>query len=358
MSLYHLSYLASILDRTPLYAPFYIPQSGPHPQLLVPATQVFDFDRFKLQVNVTGMDWTEVRPLSDTAKLEQLGCWTSAETQRPELAERTQSMQEIGLDPSFYPLRVPTLASKPHERVNDLQSAYGFLAGFDSDTSAKEGLINQAVHTASVSTLSNNPHREPEAHLFCVDHSLFHTASVTAHLDQYEHTAFRAHGQQLHFTRELSEAAGDVVAFVIGHRGPFVAVHISSSTDCAKRDGVCSYSLQHYMAAVDRVRSLAGAAAGRKVTREQRHHIRALSVLVTTDISDLGFLGEITNLGWSLLDRSDMGVRQRVGAYAPDIIESVIHSLASAAVGTKDCSVSKLAALRVRAWKNGPAELV
>lgn len=148
---------------------------------------------------------------------------------------------------------------------------------------------------------------------------------------------------------------------MLGHRGPFVSVHISATADCIKRDGdsgPCSYSLLKYMASVERVRVLAGAAAGRKTTREQRHQIRALNVLVSTDVTDIGFLGEIVNLGWSLLDHSDGEIRQRYGAHAPDIIESVVHSRAAAFVGTKDCSESKLAALRVRAWRTGPVELV
>lgn len=124
MSLYHLTYLAGILDRTPLIPPFYIPPAGPRSRLLVPASQVFDFDQFKSDVNVTGMDWTDVRPQSETAKLEQLGCWTASVADAGELAERTSLMQDIGLDPSFYPLRVPTLPAKPHEIPNDLQCAY------------------------------------------------------------------------------------------------------------------------------------------------------------------------------------------------------------------------------------------
>lgn len=384
MSLYHLTYLSGVLGRTPIVPPFFIDPIADRPQILLPASQVFDMDRFRTSVNVSAIDWNDVQAHVEGAKLEQLGCWIASVADEPEIAERTAAMQYLGLEPSFFPLRVPSPTPVVGERSNDLKceflplspspsifgthlsllppqpAAYSFLAAFDGDASAKEGLIDQALHSSSALTLSNKAHQNPEQHLFCVDHSLFHTASVVSHLDQYEHTAFRSHGEKLRFNHDLDEVGGDVVAFVLGHRAPFVVVHISARADCVRADGSsdgpCTYSLLKYVTSVERVRVLAGA-AGRK-TREQRHQIRALNVLVTTDITDIAFLGEIVNLGWSLLDHHDHEVGLRFGKWAPSIVESVVHSRAAAFVGTKDTSESTIAALRVRAWRNGPVELV
>ncbi|KAM0753120.1 hypothetical protein T439DRAFT_323748, partial [Meredithblackwellia eburnea MCA 4105] len=359
MSMYHLTYIAGALDRTPLIPPFYIPARGHRPQELIPASQVYDFDRFRNSVNVQPVDWAEVQPKPDPAKPEQLGCWVGPKTDRDDLIERTSWMRMLGLDPSFFPLRVPASAKKdPADRVNDFGSAVEFLSAFDADVSAKDGLIDQALHTSSVTTISENAHKDPEQQVFCVDHTLYHTVGVEAHLDQHEHTAFLSHGRQLYFNQELDEAGSDVIAFVLGHRLPFIAVHVSARAACVKKDGPdgpCSYSLANYIASVERVRLLA-ASNGRK-SREQRHTVRALSVLVSTDVTDIGFLGEIVNQGWSLLDHNDVEIRQRYGSWAPAVIESVVHSRANAFVGTKDCSESTLAALRVRAWRQAPVEL-
>lgn len=395
MSLYHLTYLSTILSRTPLVSPFTFGSHHASSHKALAVSTVFDMDRFRSAVNVTTIDWRDVRPpLVTGAKNEQLGCWTAAQMSDHELQERTKLMGELGLDPSFYPLRItaPPLVDG-QLKLNDLQGthilrswtsaspaeflslsphttvAYSFLSGFDADPSAQVGLIDQALHTTSVVTLSQKSHRDPERHVFCVDHSLFHTVSTgaaqtTAHLDQYEHTAFRAHGVALRFVSELEEVGADIVSFVLGHRGPFVGVHISARADCfgnQRESSECVHWLPRYVDAVERIRILAaqvlGSATGRK-TREQRHHVRALNVLVTTDVTDIGFLGEIVNMGWTLLDHNDLELRQRYGPWDPAVIESVVSSRAVGFVGTKACSESTLTALRVRAWRAGPVELI
>ncbi|KAK4703499.1 hypothetical protein P7C70_g2715, partial [Phenoliferia sp. Uapishka_3] len=362
MSLYHLTYLAGILNRMPLIPPFYIPPSASSRQRhLIPASKVFNLEQFRINTNITATDWEDVRPSNGNTKLEQIGCWT-ASVPHGGLEDRAFRMEDYGLNPSFYTLRVDISSDSQGEKLSDFKSAYSFLANFDKDETAQETVLSQAIHPSSVSTPSHSPHRKPEHHLFCADHSLFHTADVSTHLDQYDHTAFRTHGTELHFTKELDDVGRDVVAFVLGHRGPFVAVHISqSATDCVKGDGEemkCSYSLSKYIASVERIRVLVGAAAGRKTSREQRHQIRALSVVVSTNVRDIAFLGEIVNLGWSLLDHNDGDIRQKYGEYPADVVDGVVHSLATAFVGTLGSSESRLGALRVRSWRNGPVELI
>lgn len=97
--------------------------------------------------------------------------------------------------------------------------------------------------------------------------------------------------------------------------------------------------------------------AGKK-TREQRHSVRALSVVVSTDIVDLGFKGELAAAGWTLLDYEDLELRQRWGTWLPEIMDGVVQSKAAAFVGTRGSPQSTLAALRVHSWRSGPTELV
>lgn len=160
---------------------------------------------------------------------------------------------------------------------------------------------------------------------------------------------------------ELQETALDVVAFLLGHRGPFMAVHISAEAraqECALRsEEDCFPRVGHYTEAVERVRTIA-MTMGKK-NREQRHHVRALSVVVSTDVTDLGFKGELAAAGWTILDYEDMELRQRFGdSWLPAVMDQVVQSKAAAFVGTRGSPESTLSALRVRTWRSGPTELV
>lgn len=96
-----------------------------------------------------------------------------------------------------------------------------------------------------------------------------------------------------------------------------------------------------------------------KKTREQRHSVRALSVVVSTDITDLGFKGELAAAGWTLLDYEDLELRQRFGdSWLPAVMDQVVQSKAAAFVGTRGSAESTVSALRVKAWRSGPTELV
>jgi hypothetical protein len=200
----------------------------------------------------------------------------------------------------------------------------------------------------------------------CIDHTLYRsehpaTSHSTTHLDPRDHAAFHTHGKALHFTPELQETAMDVVAFLLGHRLSYIAVHISArawASECALRqqEENCTPALASYIEAVERVRRLASL-SGRK-TREQRHNVRTLSVVVSTDIQDLGWRGELASAGWTLLDYEDLELKQRFGAWLPEIMDGVIQSKAVAFVGTRGSAESTLAALRVHAWRRAPTELV
>ena len=249
-----------------------------------------------------------------------------------------------------------------------MAASHRFISSFEKDKSAQDGLIEQALHTASVATLTADsaPHTEPESHVFCIDHTLYRpehptTAHSTTHLDPRDHTAFHLHGKDLHFVPELQETALDVVAFLLGHRGPFMAVHISAEAraqECAlRREEDCYPRISHYLEAVERVRTIA-MTVGKK-NREQRHSARALSIVVSTDIADLGFKGELAAAGWTLLDYEDLELRERFGNHwIPDVMDQVVQSKASAFVGTRGSPESTLSALRVKAWRSGPTELV
>lgn len=261
------------------------------------------------------------------------------------------------------------------EQILSVPSAvtHNFLASFEKDGSAQAGLVEQAKHSSSVSTLTSSMHTDPETHVLCLDHTLYRpehptTAHSTTHLDPRDHTAFHTHGKALHYVPDLQDAALDLVAFVLGHRSPFIVVHIDAqaqAAECALRndaDEDCRVpKLSRYLEAVERVLEIAirsNGGQGKKQSREQRHQVRALSVVVSTDVTDLGFKGELAAAGWSLLDFDDLEMKQRFGQWTPEIIEGVVQSKATAFVGTRGSSVSTLAALRVRSWRQGPTELV
>jgi len=104
--------------------------------------------------------------------------------------------------------------------------------------------------------------------------------------------------------------------------------------------------------------TLANGSAGHRKSREHRHSTRALSVVVSTDIQDLAFIGELTNLGWTVLDYEDLELREKFGAWSPEVLTMAIESRATGFVGTRGSPQSTLSALRVRTWHKGPTELV
>lgn len=226
---------------------------------------------------------------------------------------------------------------------------------------------------STVTTLTASTHTDPENHVLCFDHTLYRpehptTSHTTTHLDPRDHTAFHTHGKALHYLPELQDAALDVVSFVLGNKAPFIAVHIDAkaqAAECALRhqdahaEADCAVpKLNTYVQAIERVRILAARGGSKKQSREQRVQARASSVLVTTDVTDLAFKGEIAGAGWTLLDFDDLELKQRLGQWPSAVIEGVVHSKAAAFVGTRGSSLSTLSALRVREWRSGPTELV
>ncbi|GAA5850377.1 hypothetical protein JCM8547_001852 [Rhodosporidiobolus lusitaniae] len=367
MNLYHLSHLASVLQRIPIATPFSLPSPKELETLQsVPVSTIFDMARFSILTNIAALDWHDLRPheAEEAGKREQLGCWIG--NVPVEVREsRAERMKEIGIAPSFVPVRV-ALAKGDPGKGDELKGVHEFINRFDQDASAKSGLIDQARHDSSISS-STYRHKNPENHVFCIDHSLYRpehptTRHSTTHLDPRDHTAFFTHGKHLFFAPDVHETAGEVVAHHLGHHNPFLAVHISAKTrqsECKllNQPEKCGIDLSDYSHAVDRVRHLVAAATHRK-SREQRHSARTLSVVVSTDIKDLGFLGELVNLGWTLLDYDDLELRERFGAWAPELMDQAIESRAAGFVGTRGSPQSTLSALRVRTWRSGPTELV
>ncbi|GAA5996510.1 O-fucosyltransferase family protein [Rhodotorula paludigena] len=367
MNLYHLTHLSTILSRIPIAHPFLLPDdSGQIAQHPVPT--IFDLSRFSAGTSVAVLDWNDLRPHegAETGKTEPLGCWVGqiGETERDDRAKR---MRLTGLSPSFVPVRLAPSKSAAGQG-DDLKGTHSFLSRFDKDASAKSGLIDQARHDASISTAGTSTrHAVPENHVFCIDHSLYrpeHPTSKqsTTHLDPRDHTAFFKHGKHLHFSPELHETAGDIAAHLLGHRLPFLAVHISAkarASECRllNQPGRCEPNLLDYQRAVDRVRHLVASGQGRK-SREHRHSARSLQVLVSTDVKDLAFLGELANLGWTLLDYEDLELRERFGRWDPEVMDQAVESRSHGFIGTRGSAQSTLSALRVRTWRQGPTELV
>ncbi|GAA5885976.1 hypothetical protein JCM6882_004219 [Rhodosporidiobolus microsporus] len=368
MNLYHLAHLSSVVNRIPIASPFSLPTpDSPTSFTSLPVPSIYDLPRFSQLSGVSILDWQELRPqeAEELGKTEPLGCWIG-NLGKDEQRERAGKMRDVGLSASFVPVRA-ALAKGEAGQGDELKATHDFIARFDQDESAKSGLIDQARHDSSISTASSSRHKNPEQHVFCIDHSLYRpehptTRHSTTHLDPRDHTAFFTHGKHLHFAPDVSETAGDLVAHLLGHRNPFLAVHISAKarqSECRllRQPGKCGVDLTDYLHAVDRVRHIVAAQVHRK-SREQRHSARTLSVVVSTDVKDLGFLGELSNMGWTLLDYEDLELRERFGTWAPEVMNQAIESRASGFVGTRGSPQSTLSALRVRTWKAGPTELI
>ncbi|GAA6060107.1 hypothetical protein JCM10212_003515 [Sporobolomyces blumeae] len=371
MNLYHLAHLAAVLQRIPIAMPLSV-SSVEHPlqKDQMPVSSIYDMSRFSHTTSITMLDWQDLKPDLDGEKAEKLGCWTGA-LGGPEIQQRAESMWRSGLATSFVPVRVDTSRTKLGETIGDeLMATHRFIATFDHDTTAKAGLIEQAKHDRSIQSVGKAS-IDPDDHLLCIDSSLHRpehptTRHSTTHLDPRDHTAFFSHGRHLYFNRTIHDLAGNVVSHLLGHANPFLAVHISAharSSECRLLNQVdnCDPRVETYSHAVDRIKhllALANGHSGHRKSREHRHTARSLSVVVSTDVQDLGFIGELTNLGWTVLDYDDLELREKFGSWSPEVLTMAIESRAAGFVGTRGSPQSTLSALRVRTWAKGPTELV
>ncbi|GAA5979773.1 hypothetical protein JCM5350_002044 [Sporobolomyces pararoseus] len=371
MNLYHLAHLAAVLQRIPIAMPLAVSSlETPLEKPQMPVSSIYDMSRFSHTTSIAMLDWQDLKPDLEAEKAEKLGCWTGA-LGAPEIQQRAESMWRSGLATSFVPVRVSTSRTKLGETIGDeLMATHRFIATFDHDASAKAGLIEQAKHDRSIHSVGRAS-IDPDDHLLCIDSSLHRpehptTLHSTTHLDPRDHSAFFSHGRHLHFNRTIHELAGNVVAHLLGHRNHFLAVHISArarASECRLLNQLdnCEPVIEHYSHAVERIKhllTLANGSAGHRKSREHRHSTRALSVVVSTDIQDLAFIGELTNLGWTVLDYEDLELREKFGTWSPEVLTSAIESRAAGYVGTRGSSQSTLSALRVRTWHKGPTELI
>ncbi|KAM0791363.1 hypothetical protein ACM66B_005828 [Microbotryomycetes sp. NB124-2] len=352
---FHLTYLSRRLSRIPLVPPF-VTQNAAGEPVSVAFSSIFDMPRFSQATSVSALDWSEIRPPG--SHTDALGCWVGS-VLKEDLGQRSFNMRRTGIDVSFFPMRAPVPRQGEPERAK-LLSSFDFLASFELDDSAQSGLVEQAYHSKTATSLSSK-FADPDTHVLCFDHTLYRPQVGWANpsLELADHPAFEEHGSALHFLPELQETALDIAAYFLNHRGAYIAVDVSEAARravCAEQEGCGELRLLPYLEAVERARHLAVRSVGK--SREQRHNVRALSVLVTTDVTDISFKGEIAAAGWTLVDYDDLEMRQRFGQWMPQVMDPVLHSKAAAFAGSKGSSQSLLSALRVKKWRGGHVDLV
>jgi len=368
MNLYHLAHLSKVLHRVPLLPALSVSLAHQH-HVHLPPSQLFDIPRFRAFTNTSALDWHDLRP-AHFAHTEPLGCWVGPAAKADDgLDAREKLMVQNGVAPTFVTLRASTSRTKHgHTTGDELMESHKFLRSFDRDRGGQAGVMEQAAHSLDIHTGGGARHMKPEQHVFCIDPTLYRPEHSTAMhvvgngLDPRDHSAFHLFGKALHFTPELVESATDVASFMLGG-GQYISVHIDAAAhkrECAllAQPKHCTPLLAGYAEAVERVRHAAASSAAHRKSRKERHHVRTLGVLVSTDVSDLGFLGELAGLGWTVLDYADLELRQRFGSFSAEVMDSVIHSRAVGFVGTRGSPEATLAALRVHSWRTGPVELL
>lgn len=123
MVLYHLTYLATVLDRIPVVPPFVLLPDVNNTQPTPRASALYDVRLFARSANVSLIDWDEIRsPIEGT--VEPLGCWIGT-TAAEAIQERSMLMKDVGLSISFYPMRVAIPSDV--KGLNDLQSTSSHL---------------------------------------------------------------------------------------------------------------------------------------------------------------------------------------------------------------------------------------
>ncbi|KAF9147385.1 hypothetical protein BG015_010987 [Linnemannia schmuckeri] len=141
--------------------------------------------------------------------------------------------------------------------------------------------------------------------------------------------------------QELAETAS-----VLPHN-PYIAIHMRRGDIWKKcssvNRAVCIIPFELYEEAVSRARQAA-------LTSGLISPHQNLPVIVTTDSESEEDFAKIKELGWHRLDHSEYATTERWGFFGPAMIDAVILAHSEVFVGSAKSTMTKVAALRQRAW--------
>ncbi|KAF9087097.1 hypothetical protein BGX29_008463 [Mortierella sp. GBA35] len=139
-------------------------------------------------------------------------------------------------------------------------------------------------------------------------------------------------------SQELFETAESLI------RSPYIAIHMRRGDIWKKcssvNRAVCIIPFDLYEEAVARARQ----------TALQAGIHEHLPVIVTTDSESEEDFQTIRDLGWHRLDHSVHGTAEKWGFFGPAVIDAVILAYSEVFVGSAKSTMTKVAALRQRAW--------
>ncbi|KAG0368351.1 hypothetical protein BGX24_002871 [Mortierella sp. AD032] len=159
-----------------------------------------------------------------------------------------------------------------------------------------------------------------------------------------EEYASTSDDQLTHLSSPKTPTATVVESF---SRTPYIAIHMRRGDIWKKcssvNRAVCIIPFDLYEEAVNRARQSAF----------QSGYIRSphnLPVIVTTDSDSEEDFQRIRELGWHRLDHSQYGTKEKWGFFGPAVIDAVVLAHSEVFVGSAKSTMTKVAALRQRAW--------
>ncbi|KAG0250082.1 hypothetical protein BGZ95_007314 [Linnemannia exigua] len=159
-----------------------------------------------------------------------------------------------------------------------------------------------------------------------------------------EEYASTSDDQLIHLSTQETPTATIVESF---SRIPYIAIHMRRGDIWKKcssvNRAVCIIPFDLYEEAVNRARQTAFQSG-------YIHSPHNLPVIVTTDSDSEEDFQKIRELGWHRLDHSQYGTKERWGFFGPAVIDAVVLAHSEVFVGSAKSTMTKVAALRQRAW--------
>ncbi|KAF9909323.1 hypothetical protein EC991_008834 [Linnemannia zychae] len=204
---------------------------------------------------------------------------------------------------------------------------------------AKRIVLDETKSDVVQDTLDNFIQQAPGVEI--ADDGLEQQEQQQQELDGVEEEYASTSDDQL--TRPSTQDATQTATF---SRTPYIAIHMRRGDIWKKcssvNRAVCIIPFDLYEEAVHRARQAA--------LQSGFHSSHNLPVIVTTDSESEEDFQKIRDLGWHRLDHSVYGTTERWGFFGPAVIDAVVLAHSEVFVGSGKSTMTRVAALRQRAW--------
>ncbi|KAG8925561.1 hypothetical protein FRC02_009588 [Tulasnella sp. 418] len=359
-------YLGMISSRIPIIPPFVpLSQHIGNGGFLQDFSEFFDLPGLRAALNHPILEWSQVKKApyaGNTANLkdvveEPLGCWSNWELIGPNGdIVYTELAPFLSLDVSYTPTpEYIGLTGKPGYHT----SLWGLVSILYPDGRAKA--LRQKESVPSVGA-SQNQALLPDDQLACFDVLYFSGVREEWEWERDYSPVWNLVAKYARFTQKVEDVSMFYLrkVFNVGRNEdvpPFISMHIRR-TDFIIACGpeatpeTCFLPLSAYSDQVKKIQSDLLALHGPKSPLSKVTH-----VFVASDEKNNEWWGSIRQQGWYFIDHGSENIAEVHGSWYPSLIDAYILARGAGFVGTRQSTMSLVAARRVQDWNGGPTRM-